>query len=411
MRNKVSILLATFILALSLNAGGESVIGVQFPLGMPITPNSSISLSMGGTGVGTMNDNNVLLFNPANLGFINKTVFSSLASLDFLNLLNTESNTATNHLDFLPRQLAFGIPLGVAGTIGFSYAKRFDDRVRFLERQWVGIPSIDSIELSLGRNGGVTGWQAGWGYAIGKWAAVGVSYERAYYYLHEARTSKTYGYTSPPPMSVDTTDITMGANGFRAGIMVPAGKLTAGISGEYFFAGTAHATAAAYNGLILADSQITSSDFSLTLPPSIAVGLSYKFAPEWLAALDVSATLWNSFHDDGRLLSGELHNAFSYSAGGQYIPAPNLLTPKYWEIIQYRAGARYTQLPVKSAAEYAFSFGTGLPFSKGAGLFDVVLEYGRRFDTSFKNNQEEFFSIGFGFNGGRKWAASTQNGY
>ncbi len=100
----------------------------------------------------------------------------------------------------------------------------------------------------------------------------------------------------------------------------------------------------------------TGSSGEATLAPVLSLGASYKLSPAWLVAADVDITFWEQFRTDQTLQYGksaELSNAVNVSIGTQYIPAPNLLTPKYYEIIQYRGGFRFTRLPGSEAYETA----------------------------------------------------------
>jgi hypothetical protein len=122
--------------------------------------------------------------------------------------------------------------------------------------------------------------------------------------------------------------------------------------------------------------------------------------------------VWDNYRSEHDLLGlapQELRDAaVRLSAGAQFTPAPELLTPRYWEIMQYRGGIRYNQLPVPSAYELAFSFGVGMPLPQGGGLIDLSIEYGRRHDKDFSNIREELFRFAIGINGGRKWNKSTE---
>ena len=121
-------------------------------------------------------------------------------------------------------------------------------------------------------------------------------------------------------------------------------------------------------------------------------------------------TFWNQYKSAkpiGTDKNPEVHNALSFSAGGQYIPAPNMLMPHYWEIMQYHAGARYCRLPDGHSSEYAMDFGLGLPLLKGGGLIDLIAEYGTRSDTRFSGYSENFWQFSIGVNGGRTWAQNT----
>ena len=126
---------------------------------------------------------------------------------------------------------------------------------------------LDSIEVSVyAQDGGLAVWQAGWGYPVGKWGTLGISYERAYYYLHRAKIARVFGSTFTN--SVDTTDIRFGGNGLKLGVMLPNENITVGCYGEYFFEGTASEQDTVYSGASIADTvNLPSSSFKI-LPAS-----------------------------------------------------------------------------------------------------------------------------------------------
>jgi len=92
------------------------------------------------------------------------------------------------------------------------------------------------------------------------------------------------GSVSSSINSRDSTNVRFSANGLRAGIIAPLGKLKVGLSGEYFFTAKAQNN----NGVFsLNDSGIiagTSGSAYVRIPPNAALGASYSFSPEWLAA-------------------------------------------------------------------------------------------------------------------------------
>jgi hypothetical protein len=129
-------------------------------------------------------------------------------------------------------------------------------------------------------------------------------------------------------------------------------------------------------------------------------------------AADAGLTLWDQYYPRDALLSGPLRDkALALSAGGQFTAGPELLTPKYWETIQWRLGGRYTQMPTTSAYEWGLTLGTGLPLPSGGGLLDLVLEYGQRRDGDFSRYREDLYRVAIGVNGGRKWTRSAQGTY
>jgi hypothetical protein len=400
------------------SAWAQSMLSLRYPFGLPVRPNSGMSLTMGGAGVGVEADYNVMLLNPANLGTIEKTVFSALYTFDMVQI--SQSGDHTNFITGLPRQVSFGVPLGKYGTIGASFELQSDADLRFqLAGKTIAIDTTESVgyQPGLKTSGGIVSWQLGWGKKIEKIAGVklGVAYERVYFSHAQSEVftvNSMDGSVSSSINSRDSTNVRFSANGLRAGIIAPLGKLKVGLSGEYFFTAKAQNN----NGVFsLNDSGIiagTSGSAYVRIPPNAALGASYSFSPEWLAAADVSGVFWNNYTSGGLLDTTARNNtALSFSAGGQFIPAPNLLTPKYWETINYRAGFRYSQLPLKTSSEFALTLGAGLPIGKGSGMFDVALELGKRSDTGYPGYSENFLNVILGFNGGQKWNKSNQGNY
>lgn len=206
--------------------------------------------------------------------------------------------------------------------------------------------------------------------------------------------------------SKDSTEFVFRTNGIRGGLMIPISQFTMGISGEYIFIDNATEKKFLING----DTIKSSSDFDFKPAPSLSIGGSYAFSPEWLIAADAGITLWKEFYSQLKTVS-PLENAVTVSAGAQFIPAPNLLAPKYYEIMQYKAGFRFSQMPVSTASEIAIDLGVGLPLQQNGSIFDINFEYGRRWDSNFKNYSEQIFSIQLGINGGRKWYQSNESNY
>jgi hypothetical protein len=391
-------------------ASGQSLIGSTFPFGSPMHENSGMSLSMGGASSAANADYNLMLQNPAGLAAIDKTVLSALFLIDFLRL--AEPSGHTNMVTTTPQQISVGIPLGRFGTVGLSYDQRTNHS---MSAKYDTVFQYSNTEArfssGLSEAGGVSVWQFGYGVLLWKRLQAGASYERAYYTFDKSRVEKfSYGTTVPMP-SRDSSRTSCVFNGLRGGVVVPVTKMRIGLSGEYFFSGDAKTSSAVFQKDTVAPVPGTSGEqtYKLRLPPSMTLGLAYDFSPEWLAAADLSLSFWKS------ALTGNEHTNTMYtpsvSVGGQFIPAPNLLTPKYWEIIRYRAGLRYTQLPASDASEIMLSLGTGLPIGKGVGVFDIGLEIGRRQSKTFSNLTEDVVRIAIGFNGARKWSKLSRGNY
>jgi hypothetical protein len=387
----------------------QSVLSGNYPFGLPLAPGSGMSMNMGGTGIGIRNDHNVLLSNPANLGSIRTTAFSSLIALNGLRL--SDADAASNHLTFAPKQISFAFPLDIIGTMAVSLNRQTDATVKY--RMQSALAGSDYIgRISLDRRGGLTTWQVGWGRAFGKYFSAGLAYQRLNLTIKSTKLIDLIG--AEATTTRDSTCLTFSGNGLRLGFLGLYKKLTAGLSLDYNFNGDLHYSRGEYRG-----TQTTTFDSlqhdatstaALKLPMTVGMGLSYQFSPEWLLGLDVKITNWDNFASGGLLPESSLRMASGFSAGVQFIPAPDLLSPRYWEVIRYRAGMRAAQLPAEGNNEFAFSLGTGLPLT-GDGLLDIVVEAGNRWDSRFANYSEMFFSFAIGVNGGRTWNKSGAGTY
>jgi hypothetical protein len=390
---------------------GQSLIGATVPFGLPVHENSGMSLSMGGASSAANADYNVILLNPAGLAAIDKTVLSALFSFDFLKI--AEPSGHTNMMSLLPQQISVGIPLGAFGTMGLSYNQRTN---HYVSTQYdTAFSYIDTTQgayrSGLSEAGGISMWEIGYGVSLWKKLQAGVSYERAYYSFDKSRVQQfDYGSLGQGP-SRDSSKTQSALNGIKLGAVVPLAKMRIGLCGEYFFSADATTDSAIYenstNTPVTGTAQQQS--YKLRLPPSLTLGLAYDFSPEWLVAADVSLTFWK-FALTGNE-NADVKYAPGVSLGGQYLPAPNLLTPKYWEIIRYRAGVRYTELPSAKAYEIMVSLGTGLPIGRGTGVLDVGIEGGTRVSKEFPDLSEDVLRLILGFNGGRKWSKLSRGNY
>ncbi len=408
-RKYISLTVIFTLLCIS-SVWSQSILGTQYPFGLTIRPGTGSSLALGGTGIGVQNDFYGMTENPANLGIMNRAVFALQTNLDFLNIF--ENGNYSNHASLSPNLLSFCFPLQKFGSIGMSFSRLSSTNTKFLENISKTIDGVSTdYNIFLMSEGGSVAWQVGWGYSIKKLMQFGITYSRYYFNNTQTKAMVANGIRSDT-INVKN-DLSYATNGIRGGLLVPVKKLTLGFSGEYYFDQKAYLktdTANIRKDSLLTDSTLHSKkNYSLKPPPSFGFGASYQFTPEWFAAVDFDVVLWDRFYSAQSLIN-PVDNAFNFSAGVQYIPAPNLLTPRYFEIMQYRAGFRYTQLPVATASEFAFSLGVGLPIREGNGLIDISFEVGNRSDSRYKYN-EQFFGIQLGFNAGQKWYQSAEQSY
>ena len=140
---------------------------------------------MGGAGVAVASPEHVMLLNPANLGTIDKTEFSSMISMDATMITQSGAKMSTFYSG-MPQQFSFAFPAAQFGTLGFSLDQRTNDLTRF-RIEPASIPNDASglkYRGGIYTSGGLKSWQAGWGREFKSLAKmrVGISYERLYYF-------------------------------------------------------------------------------------------------------------------------------------------------------------------------------------------------------------------------------------
>ncbi|MBN1578735.1 MAG: hypothetical protein JW913_19380 [Chitinispirillaceae bacterium] len=407
MTSKRIFIFATILTALSQPVLSQSVLGLLYPMGISLRSASGPSLSLCGTGVGIGNDFFGLTNNPANLGVSGRTTFSSAVSGE---LLTVDDGTAgSRHLDLNLRLFSLTIPIGAFGALGVSFEPYSTANMRFRLLQEIDIDGMfaDTAELGIISSGGAIAWQVGWGYTIRKAMRVGIAYRR--FNFNRSMTKITRMRGSLHDRLLDSSKTSFATNGIRVGVQVPVQKLTIGLSGDYFFINKAR-TDRVITGTRDTLDLTTSDRYDFKPPPSLAAGLSWRFNPRWLAACDIGATLWERFYSEIEPQQ-TLHDAWYVSGGVQFIPAPDLLTPKLYEITHYRAGLRCMLLPETDGTEMAATIAVGLPMQSNGALFDIIFEYAQRRDRRFESYRENMFSLKLGINGARKWYQSSDENY
>ncbi len=400
----------------------NSLLSLNYPLGLPLAVQSGMGLSMGGASCGVADGNHVMMGNPANLGTIRRTAFSSLVSADFTSI--SENGKRSTDLTVVPRQFTLGFPVGVLGAAAVAMERGSLVEIKYRGRRRVGrgFPgtrqapaTLDSVGLALSDEGGITSWQGGWGRSVGKRFSVGLAYERLYFSHDHTYFRTAYGThfevgngLSYEEELRDSVSRTLRGNGIRGGVMFRWNKATIGLSGKYVLRADLVSERRVYSDRETVESGVSREP--VTLPPSVRGGGSYTFSQRLLVAADMEVTVWDRFDGGGLLREPDMSYALSAGGGLQFIPAPDLLSPQYRETIRYRTGGSFAQLPFRDNREARVHVGLGLPL-KGHGLLDVVISAGRRWDDRYEDYSEDLLGLSVGVNGGRRWSSSSSESY
>ncbi|MDR2694367.1 MAG: hypothetical protein LBB74_09180 [Chitinispirillales bacterium] len=417
-------LVTALIFFAALRAGAQSPLGINYPLGVPDLAVTGASAAMGGGGTAAVDEYMGASLNPANAAVGNRAIFSALISYDIVNVYDDGASAEVS--GYMPKLLSIILPAGRAGNVVFAMQKRYDANLNFhATRDYTlepTMPTTHTPTIEIHRKGGLSSWQAGWAYRFGNGVSLGLIYERLFFSLDSryVRKSVLSYYLDKSDVESYTTTVTDSANSdfssdaFRFGTQIPVhGKVTLGFTGEYMLPGRDNGSETGGHRRSDDTSALGyhSKKFSATLPWSMGIGAAYRPSDHWLFVADARTTPWDFYEkfyeDEPDDTAAKPQWELGVSAGARYIPAANRLSSKYWEKINYGAGARYATLPngkdYGRAREYAFSVGAGLPIPRDGGMVDIVVSFGKRYDPKYSKYEESVVKLQLGLNGGRNW--------
>ncbi len=396
----------------------QSLMALRYPAGL-VSPRTGLSARMGGVGIGSTDPYQMMAYNPGNLGNIQQSVYSLKFTLDLTRVIENEQYS--DFLTMVPDLVGFAFPLGKIGTFGLSFSKERGTSYNYVSEQGTLTTNETTGEILTGWTGyyyktGVTAWDVAWGHSAWKAFRPGIGYRRYYYKTEINTVTQNDSYKH----AADSTHMVQTGNAFRGGITGTIGDLTYGVSGTYNFTSDLKY----HNTTIKIDSGKTNSQeqihedasedktYELQLAPSAGIGLSYKLNDRMTVATDYSMEFWDDGYISGPALvyPVKYQNTMTTATGFKFIPAPELLSPRYFEKMEYSGGFRFSTLPVEGDWEAALSLGVGLPLG-AAGLVDIAFEGGMRRSDDLPDNEENFFRFTISSSGGKKWAKRNNSVY
>jgi len=408
---------ATSILLLAsvVFVSAQSVLGLRYPGGLQSNTTGYAS-RMGGSGIGSDEPYLLMAHTPGNLGNISQSVYTLKLSFDYTRV--TEKDVSNDFARMVPDLVGFAFPLGPVGTVGVGFSKERGNDYYFKSPEQVLAINPEGPDTLRGwtgfsRTSGITVWEAGWGHSAIKAIRPGISYRRFYYSVEDYKSIKVNGYGG----TGDSVDIKQAGNAIRGGISGTIGKISYGVNGTYNFRGDVKfsktpividssysASGNSYTSEFLHTNATTNATYQLQLPPSGGVGLTFRSSEKLTIGADAKMELWEQAWSSGpkSIFYTTYQNALSVSAGTQFIPAPELISPRYFEKIRYSGGVRFSQLPVEGDYELAVNTGLGLPVGT-SGLLDVAFEGGIRRSDVIPDIKENFFKFSLTTSGGKPW--------
>ncbi|MFA4852414.1 MAG: hypothetical protein WC599_07845, partial [Bacteroidales bacterium] len=129
----------------------------------------------------------------------------------------------------------------------------------------------------------------------------------------------------------------------------------------------------------------------VVLPQGLGGGITIGKTDSWLVGMDYQLQNWKNYSSFGE--KDSLKNSWMVSFGTEFTPK-NSAVSGYWKKVHYRAGARYNQtylqLRNNQLAEYAVSFGFGLPLKRSKTVVNLGFELGQRGTTQDNLIKEKF---------------------
>jgi len=401
------------LLASTVMVSAQSLMGMRYPGGVS-SSKTGFSSRMGGTGTGSSEPYLLMAHTPSNLGNINQSVYTLKLGLDFTRV--SENGSSVDFARLVPDLVGFAFPLGNAGTFGVGFSKeRGNDYYYKTPERDLAINPIAQDTLrgwtGYSRKTGITVWEAGWGHSAIKLLRPGLSYRRFYYSVEDFKSTKmaNFGGTG------DSIDVRQAGNSLRGGISGSTKKFSYGITATYNFEGDVTVnrtvtdidtinTKSGTNYIPHLVNKETDSTYQLRLAPVGAIGVALHPSEKLTVGVDASMEFGEQAWTNGpkEVFYTNYQNALSVSAGAEFIPAPELIAPRYFEKIRYSGGARFSQLPVAGDYEFAINTGLGLPVGT-SGLIDLGFEGGIRRCDDLSDVKENFFKFSLTTSGGKAW--------
>jgi hypothetical protein len=370
------------------------------------------NFAMGGLGQGLRNASGINFLNPASYSAVTLTTFEGAVNTNFITYRNSSLSQQANTTNLAYLALAFPVSKkwGLsAGLIPFSNVG-----YQIVTRETAD--SIGNIQYEYSGSGGVNRFYIGNAFALTRNLSLGLNVSYLFGSINRVRTVDFLGHPNRFNLRV-TNRTNVGGFHFNYGLQYSR-ELKNGYSFVAGLSGTVSSRVRATRselgerfdgeGTVGAPldtvTELPDQKGFLTFPAQLGGGLMLR-NNRFMAGIDYSVQNWSQYREFGEA-AGYMSNSSQLSAGLQFTPNPDALR-NYLNIVQYRAGARYSDTYLKlngvQLSEYGVSAGVGLPLRKVLATINLSAEYGRR--GTLENNliREEYWRLNLGFTFNDKW--------
>lgn len=348
----------------------------RYGFGQLSTMGVGVNRSMGGTGIGLRNSNQINLLNPASYAAVDTLTFlmdigMSLHNTNFeedgvkRNARNTTFDHLTMQFRLMPR---LGMTIGVVpfSNIGYNFSnmqviRDDEDGVVSTTNRYYGDGGLRQVVAGLG-------WSPFKGFSVG--GNLSYLYGEVYHYVYNQYSESTISTRTKQYLA----DISTYKADFGVQYGVSFGKSVLTLGATYQL-GHAIDNDVYIIDMIGTGSSVTSSDTlrstSMSIPAGYGVGVSYTYDQRLTFAADYSVQQYGTASFFG-FKGADMHRA---SVGFEYIP--ELVTRNLFRRARYRAGlymatAHYSIGNQVGPTEYGATVGIGLPIMNGWGSKSVV---------------------------------------
>ncbi|MBC7933879.1 MAG: hypothetical protein H7Y86_00775 [Rhizobacter sp.] len=410
-----------------------------------IAPNQNmVNRGMGGISAGYSDFQSINFINPASLANLKNTVFDIGASIDIRNLKSNNSPEKFKSVNTFISYLQIGFPIASqkfqkkGNFWGVSFGLRPVTRINYKIEKNERLPNLDSLRTLFEGTGGITqanistgiklknfSFGASTGYSFGSKdysTRLNLINDTVIYYKSNTATKTQFGgafLDLGMQYEIRFNNKDSAHPNRRRGVLRLGAyaKLQQNLSGKRDNIAETYADDG-NGGTPTIDTVSSTLGVKGTIKVPATYGAGFTYANDnWLWGADIEMTNWDSYRYYGQ--KDAVQNTYTFRVGAQYFPAKiNTPASKYWSFVKYRAGFYYgndyIKLDDNNRANYAFTFGAGMPLTKiqrnyyeAARDGDVVLnagvELGGRGNKKSQSLREGLLRFNIGINMSARW--------
>lgn len=379
---------------------------------------NALAHNQGMAGVGISNPQYFFLNNqnPALLVFNRFTVFEAgyIGEQRTVKGVNRSEKNANGNLNYLvtafPAKLGvWSTSLGLAPYSAVNYKLDYTDQV---------IGSTNTVQVEETGKGGINQFFWSNGVALNKSFSVGVKASYLFSSIINEYTN-TLVETSQPTAYyasiyernyVKDFNFTTGVS-FHKDSLFNKGRYKLNIGAVYDFKSdiksqyTARIERRNISGIVDSTTLYNNVPGGLTLPATIAAGISLANGESWVVGADFTYLDYKQFKDfKGRSQSWGTEG-WKTALGVEFTPDPTAMT-SYFKRMTYRTGINYDKYPYlingKPVYDFGINFGFSMPVNRVSSL-DLAFKVGKRGNIETNNIEETYFKIYFGVTFNDQW--------